>query len=106
MLTLSQHRHVRECSSNTSNKSAHTSANLDHHWEADIDDPKDDKDDITAFRKFLVATLSIVYHDFRQLNIIPLFLSVNYCSNFGDVKVVFSLGASINNVRFWKSSCL
>ena len=54
MLTSSRHRHVRDAAhplSNTSNKSAHTSANLDHHWEADIDGPKDDKDDITAFRK-------------------------------------------------------
>ena len=51
--------------------SAQTFANLDHHWEADTDGPKDDKDDITAFRKFLVATLSIVYHDFQQLNISP-----------------------------------
>ena len=69
--------------SNPSNMSAHTYANLHHHWEADTDGPKDDKDDITAFRKFLVATLSIVHHDFRQLNVISLFFSVDYCSNFG-----------------------
>ena len=79
ILTSSRHRYVRDAVqplSNTSNTSAHTSANLDHHWEADIDGPKDDKDDTTAFRKFSVATLSIVYHDSRQLNIIPLFISV------------------------------
>ena len=56
--------------------SAQRSANLDHHWGADTDGPKDDKDDIIAFRKFLIATLSFVYHDFRQLNIIPLFNSL------------------------------
>ena len=41
------------------------SANLDHHCEADTNGPKDDKVYITA------------------VDIIPLFLSVNYCSNFG-----------------------
>ena len=68
ILTSSRHRDVRDAVqplSNTSNTSAHTSANLDYHWEADIDGPKDDKDDTTAFRKFLVATLFIIYHDFQ-----------------------------------------
>ena len=47
---------------------AWTSANLQHRWEAHIDGPKDDKDDITALQKFLAATISIVYHDFRQFH--------------------------------------
>ena len=53
-LPSSRHRHVRDAAqllSNTSNRSAQTSANLDHPWEADTKGPKDDKDDITAFRK-------------------------------------------------------
>ena len=31
--------------------SAQTSANLNHHWEADTNGPRDDKDNTTAFRK-------------------------------------------------------
>ena len=33
--------------------SAQTSANLNHHWEADTKGPRDDKDNTTAFRKIL-----------------------------------------------------
>ena len=77
ILTLSRHPHVRDGAqpaaqplSNTSNMSAQTSTNLDHHWEANTNGPKDDKNDITAFRKMLsrytlhcLPRLSLVEHN-------------------------------------------
>ena len=50
------------------------SANMDHHWEADTNGPKDDKDNITAFRKILsrytlncLPRLSAVEHTVEPL---------------------------------------
>ena len=55
-----------------------------------------------------VATLSIAYHDFRQLNIIPLFFSVNYWSiidpTFWNRVTIFLILQSQNTSRFFRTA--